>query len=119
MHERVKEFLITVYKTVKIMRDGKYHMVIRCIYDLGPAFVHPEFFQDCLTVGTVPVTAGVEVGFSVATFITNAHVAAHVPGLASDDGIGGFHLFHGRMAGCGIAIPGLVKDLLYFSPPHH
>lgn len=50
-------------------------MVIRRVNDFGTPFVHPEFFLDSLTVGTVTtatVAAGIVVDFRMTALFTNA-----------------------------------------------
>ena len=54
-----KEASVTEEQGVEFVRERKYHMEVRGANDFRPALVHPEFFADSLTDGTVPVTAGI------------------------------------------------------------
>lgn len=59
----------------------------------APAFINPDLFQDSLTAGTVPVTAGTIVEFHVPAFAALADIDSKPAGLAGEDCAGSFPLF--------------------------
>lgn len=63
------------------MRNRKHYVKIRRINDFRTPLVNPKFFQDCLTVGTVAVAAGIIVKFHVSTVRTLGDVVAKLPDL--------------------------------------
>ena len=64
------------------MWKGKYHMKVGRVYYLGPAFIHPDFFQDSLTVRSAAVTAGVVMDLHMPTVTTLTYVIAQFAGFA-------------------------------------
>ena len=82
MEQAVEKLLVAVKEGVQLMWQGKDHMKIRSIDDFGPALIHPDFFQDSLAFGTVPVAAGIIVEFHVAAVTAAADITAEFPGLA-------------------------------------
>lgn len=94
------------------MRECEYHMEIWGINDLSPAFVHPDFLLDCLTVGAVTVTAGIIVHFHVAAFSTLTDIVPKAAGFAVQDGMGGFPLDFGLVMPSGRK--NLIGKLPYF-----
>ncbi len=56
------------------MGERKHDMKVRGINDLSSSFIHPEFFQDCLAVWAVAVSAGVVMYFHVPAVRTLAKV---------------------------------------------
>ncbi len=93
MEQPVEKLLITVDQRVEFVRKCKYHMEVRGINDFRPAFIHPDFFQDGLTVGAVPVAAGIIVEFHVSAFAALADIDPKPAGLAGEDCAGSFPLF--------------------------
>lgn len=68
-------------------------MEVRGIYDLRPAFIDPDLFEDILTVGAVPVSAGIIVKFHMSAFPARTDVDTKSPGLAGKDCAGSLLLF--------------------------
>ena len=64
------------------MGQCKNHMKVGGVDNFGPAFIHPNFFQYSLTVGTVTVAAGVVVDFHMPAVSTLTEVTAKLTGLA-------------------------------------
>ena len=95
MEQPVKKLLVTEEQGVEFVRERKYHMEVRGANDFRPALVHPEFFADSLTDGTVPVTAGILVEFHVPAFAAFTDIDTQPAGLAGEDGTGSFSLFLG------------------------
>ena len=56
-------------------------------------FVNPDFFQDCLTVWAVAVTAGIIVKFHMTTVGTLSDVTAETAGFAIQDSMCCFFLY--------------------------
>ena len=67
------------------MRNRKHYVKIRRINDFRTPLVNPKFFQDCLTVGTVAVAAGIIVKFHVSTVRTLGDVVAKATGFTIQD----------------------------------
>lgn len=98
---------------VEFVRERKYHMEVRGANDFRPALVHPEFFADSLTDGTVPVTAGILVEFHVPAFAAFTDIDTQPAGLAGEDGTGSFSLFLGlEMSGLTVIRIGILPDVL-------
>ena len=93
MEKAVKKLLIPVNQGIKFVRECKHHMEVRGANDFRPALVHPEFFADSLTDGTVPVTAGILVEFHVPAFPARADIDTKSSGFAGKDCMGSFLLF--------------------------
>lgn len=100
------------------MRKGKYHMKVRRINDFCPAFIHPELFQNSLTVGAVSVAAGIIVDFDVTAILTLADGMSKRTALAFHDGMGSF-LLDGRNGIPRVkSVPSVFEDLLDFISAH-
>lgn len=111
MKKAVEKLLVAIKERVQLMWEGKHHMKVWGVNDLGPALIHPEFLQDSLTVGTVAVAAGIVMEFEMAAVGTLRNVSAEFAGLAQEDGPGGFLLNPGQdMALCGNII---IRELKY------
>ena len=93
MEKAVKKLLIPVNQGIKFVRECKHHMEVRGVNDFRPAFIKPDLFQDSLTAGTVPVTAGTIVEFHVPAFAALADIDSKPAGLAGEDCAGSFPLF--------------------------
>ena len=93
MEQSIKELLITVDQGIEFMGESKHHVEVRGINDFRPAFIHPDFFQDGLTVGAVPVAAGIIVEFHVSAFAALTDIESKPAGLTCQDGAGSFFLF--------------------------
>ena len=108
VEQAVQELLVAVNERIELMWKGKYHMEVGSVNDLSPAFIHPDFFQDTLAFGAVPVAAGIVVESCVPAVCAPADVAAELTGLAVFYGTGSFSLDI-RQAG---SLPGilLVRD---------
>lgn len=65
MKKSIEEFLVAVNEWIEFMGQGKNHMEISGVNDFCPAFIHPDFLKDSLTVRAVAVTAGIIVYFRV------------------------------------------------------
>ena len=97
------------------MREGKDHMEVGGVNNLGPAPVHPEFLLDGLAVRAAAVAAGIIMGLQVSAVRAEAPVAARLPGLAAHDGMCGPALDVGlRGAGRREFLVGGKENLLYF-----
>ena len=59
MEQPIKKLLITVDQRVKFVGECEHHMEVRGVNNFRPALVHPDLFEDGLTVGAVPVPAGI------------------------------------------------------------
>lgn len=75
------------------MGKRKHHMKVRGINDLGSSFIHPDFFQDCLTVWAATVAAGVVVKLHVSAVCALADVAAEAAGFTVQYGTCSFFLY--------------------------
>ena len=64
------------------MRQCKDHMKVRSIHDFCSAFVNPDFFRNCLTVGTVAIFAGVVVDLYMATIGTLVYIVSKISSFA-------------------------------------
>ena len=64
------------------MWQSKNHMKVGRFDDFGPAFIRPDFCENCLTVRAVGVAAGVVVYFHVSAVRTLTDVTAKFSGLA-------------------------------------
>ena len=93
MEKAVKKFLIPVNQGIKFVRECTHHMEVRGVNDFRPAFINPDLFQDSLTAGTVPVTAGIIVEFHVPAFAALADIDSKPAGLTGEDSTGSFPLF--------------------------
>lgn len=95
------------------MRDGKDHMEIRRVNDLGPAPVHPDFLFERLAVGTIAVAAGVIVDLCMPAVRAYADVAAESLGFAAHEGISGLALDMGLAVAAAVMPVGKAENLLY------
>ena len=68
------------------MRNRKHYVKIRRINDFRTPLVNPKFFQDCLTVGTVAVAAGIIVDLHMPAISTLGNVAAKRATFAGGNG---------------------------------
>lgn len=93
MEQAVKELLIAIDQGIEFVGERKYYMEVRGIHDFRPAFIHPDLFEDSLTVGTVPVPAGIIVEFHVPASAAFADIHTETAGLAGKDRAGSFLLF--------------------------
>ena len=75
------------------MRQGKHDMEVGGVDDFRPALINPELFGHCLTVGAVPVAAGIIVELHMPAFRTCADVHAELAGLAGQNRMGSPLLF--------------------------
>ena len=82
MEQPVKKLLVTEEQGVEFVRERKYHMEVRGANDFRPAFIHPDFFQDSLTVRAAAVTAGVVMDLHMPTVTTLTYVIAQFAGFA-------------------------------------
>ena len=64
------------------MRKSEDHMKVGGMNDLSPAFIHPDLLENCLTVRTVTVAAGVIVYLHMFTITASAYVYTKFPGFA-------------------------------------
>lgn len=87
VEEPVKVLLVGEDEGVQLMGEGKDHMEVRRVNDLGPTPVHPELLLDGLAVGAAAVAAGIIMDLHVAAVWAEAPVAAQLPGLAAHDGM--------------------------------
>ena len=92
VEQSVKKFLVTVKQGIPFMWKCKYYMKIGRIYHFRPAFIHPDFFFDCLTVGTVAVTTGIIVNFCMSTIFANTGVVSKRTGFTVKNRKGSFFL---------------------------
>ena len=93
MEQVVKKLLVTIDQGVKFMGECKHHMEVRGVNDFRPAFIHPDFFQDGLTVGAVPVAAGIVVERYMSAFHARTGIDSEPAGLTCQDSAGSFLLF--------------------------
>ena len=63
------------------MREGKDHMEVGGVNNLGPAPVHPEFLLDGLAVGAAAVAAGIIVELQMPAVRTDRNIAPQFSGL--------------------------------------
>lgn len=92
MEETIKELLVTVDQGVQLMGEGKYHMKIRGVYDLGPAAIYPEFLIHCLTAGAVAVVTGIIMELEMPAVRAQGGIDPALTGLTSHDVLRGFIL---------------------------
>ena len=90
MEQPVKKLLIAGDQRVEFVRERKHHMEVRGVNDFRPAFINPDLFQDSLTAGTVPVTAGIIVEFHLPAFAALADIYSKPAGLTGADRTGSF-----------------------------
>jgi len=83
----IQKLLVTIDQRVQFMGECKDHMEVRRVYDLRPAFVHPDLLQDCLAVGTVSVPTGVIVDFCMPTVRTPTGIVPKASAFASHNGM--------------------------------
>ena len=81
MKESVEKFLVAVKERIQFMWQSKNHMKVGGADDFGPAFIHPDFFENCLTVRAASVTAGIIVYFYMSAVRTLTEVTAELAGL--------------------------------------
>ena len=67
-------------------------MKVGGVNDFRPAFVYPDLFIDSLTIGAVPVTAGIVVDFYMPAFCAFTDAIAEFSGFAVHDGFGSLFL---------------------------
>ncbi len=87
VQETIQKLLVAVNKRVELMRKREHHMKVGRVYYLRPSMVHPDFFQDCLTVRTVVVTAGVVMNLHMPAVTTLTYVIAQFSRFAVQDGM--------------------------------
>ena len=92
VEQSIKKFLVTVNQRIQFVGKCKYHMKIGRIYHFRPAFIHPYFFFDCLTVGTIAVTTGIVMNFCVTAVFTNTGVVSKRTGFTVKNRKGSFFL---------------------------
>jgi len=80
--EAIKELLVAVKQGIEIMWECKYHMEIRGIDHLCPAFVYPDFLIDSLAARTAAVSAGIIVELDMPAVRALGNVAAEPAGFA-------------------------------------
>lgn len=95
MEQAVKAFLVGINQGIEFMGEGKHHMEVGGVNDFRPAFIHPDFFEDCLAAGTVPVPAGIIMELHAAAFGACTDIDAEAAGFAGKDGTGSFLLLIG------------------------
>ena len=66
----VEQGLICKKQRIQFCRNRKDEMVIGAINDFRCTFIYPFLFWYCLAIGTVPVSAGIEVRDSITTVRT-------------------------------------------------
>lgn len=93
-------------------------MEIGSIDHFCPAFIHPDFLIDSLTVRAVTAAAGIIVDFGMAAIGTDADIAAQGAAFAPHDGNGGFFPDVGRAVSGKETIPPKIEDLLNFTSCH-
>lgn len=74
------------------MWKGEYHMEVRRVNDFSFPFIHPDLFQHCLTVGAVPVTAGIIVDVGMSAAGTLGDVISQLSRFTVQDCAGSFFL---------------------------
>ena len=110
----IKDLLVGIDKRVQFMGEGKDHMEVRCVNDLGSAPVHPDLLLDGLTAGAAAAAAGIIMGLQMSAVWAEAPVAAQLPGLAAHDSVCCLTLDIGLgCAGCGEFRIGGKENLLY------
>ena len=106
---RVQELLVGREDGIQFSRNGKNDMKVRGIYHLGSAAVDPNLFEDCLTVRTVAVSAGVCVHVGKAAFVTGLDVISKPARLAVHDAKGSLFLDSIRPERPAEILPAVVK----------
>lgn len=97
MQKTVEDLLIAIDQRVQFMWKGEYHMEVRGVDDFSFPFVYPDFFQNSLTVGAVPVSAGIVMDFHMSTIGALTDVVPELSGLTIKDGMRSFFLNVGLM----------------------
>lgn len=100
------------------MGKGKYHMEVGGIDYLSPAFIHPKFFLDGLTVGAVPVFTGTAVDFGMSTVLTPVYTVSEISCFAVHDRMSSFCLNTGRLERSSELLPSMRKNLLDIGLSH-
>lgn len=117
MEQAIKELLVTVDQWVQFVRKSKDYMEIRRIDDLGPSFIAPDFFIDCLVVWAVTAAAGIIVGFCMAAVFTDSLIVSGLWCFAAENGPGSLFLDTGLgKSDFTEASVGIPEDLLSFIP---
>lgn len=88
VHHGIEKFLIGVNQRIKLCGDGKDHMEVRGVNDLGFSCVNPDLLENGLAVGAVTVPAGIVVDGDMAAVLTGGDRASHFRGLTGQDGRG-------------------------------
>lgn len=91
------------------MWKRKNHMKVRRIDHLSPAFIHPDLFEDCLSIRTIAVAAGIIMDHHMPAVAALAEIITKLSGFAVHDGKSGF-LLNVRMSRVSI-----VRILKYLS----
>ena len=92
VEKSVQEFLVTVNEGIQYVGKCEYHMEIRGINHFCSALVNPEFLINGLTVGAVPVAAGVIVKFHMPAIRTERNIHTKGACFTVHNGIGSFLL---------------------------
>lgn len=100
------------------MWKGEYHMKVRRINDLRPAFVDPDFFQNSLAVRTVTVATGIIMDLCMTAVLTLADRMTKGTTLAFHDGMSRFLLEVRRGIYRLKSFPSVFEDLLNFISAH-
>ena len=118
MHQGIEKLLIGVGQRIGLSGDGKDHMEIRGINDLSLSCIDPDLLENSLTIGTAAVPTGVVVDGDMTAVLTGGDGAAHLRGLAVQNGTGSLKLHRRWGESLQIVLPAQIKDLLYLRPKH-
>lgn len=87
MKKAIEKLLVAVEQGIQFMWKSKDHMKVRGVNDLSPAFIDPDLFLYSLTVGAVPVTAGIIVEFGMPTVGALGNIYPEFPGFTVEDSL--------------------------------
>ena len=119
VQKRIQKFLIGINQRIKFSRHCKNHMEIGGINDFRFSGINPDFLKDSLTVGAVPVAAGIIVDLHMPAISTLGNVAAKRATFAGGNGMCSFPLDYRKLERRCIRIPSGVKYLLYLTAHAH
>jgi hypothetical protein len=84
--------LIDIEQSVQKLRHGKYNMKIPYGQESTFKFIHPELLFYVLTLGAVPIAAGVVAYLLMTTAITLSHMHTQCSSTTSGDSLVSFLL---------------------------
>jgi len=94
--QRIENSLVLIYDGAQVVRHSKDHMEISHIEQIVFLTVDPALFSECLTLGAVPVSAGIVRDIDATATFAGIHVSAEFSGAALLDSEHSFLLSYGQ-----------------------